>query len=53
LRKGLGSDVVFEMKKIIGGQKTEQDIQDKDRRMYRITARILEFHLITDKSEGL
>jgi hypothetical protein len=31
------------MKEFIGGQKTEQDIQDKDNRIYRITAWILEF----------
>jgi hypothetical protein len=42
--------VAFEMKEFIEGQKTEQDIQDKDSRIYRIIARILEFHLITDKS---
>ena len=44
--------VVFEMKEIIEGQKTEQDIQDKDSRIYRITAKILDFHLITDKSQN-
>ena len=42
--------VAFEMKEFLGEQKTEQDIQDKDSRIYRITARILDFHLISDKS---
>jgi hypothetical protein len=32
--------IAFEMKENIEGQKTEQDLQDKDSRIYRITARI-------------